>query len=150
MSDNCLRLIPRDPNWRPTPEAAAAATALLAEAFPAAERVEARAETNVVFYDAGFNTESISCPSCGADLDAWWGDAMSEAGETGFGDLAVVTPCCASRTSLNDLDYVWPAAFGSFALEVSNPGAPSLADEQRKAVEQALGSPVDSIGAASP
>ncbi|NZD50784.1 hypothetical protein [Rhizobium leguminosarum] len=38
------------------------------------------------------------------------------------GDINTVAPCCGATVSLNDLRYVWPAAFGRFALEAHNPG----------------------------
>jgi hypothetical protein len=51
---------------------------------------------------------------------------------------------CKTRTSLNDLVYVWPTAFGSFAL-VANPGAAAITDAQRGAIEQVLGSSVKAV-----
>jgi hypothetical protein len=145
MSDTYLRLVPSDPDYRPTQDAAEAAVRLLTGFFPRSNGVRAEAEPGVVFFDAGGNTESIACPACGADLMDWWGDAMDAAHAGGFRDLSVTTPCCRTRTSLNDLVYVWPAAFGSFALEVANPGAPSITDAQRGAVEEMLGSPVKAV-----
>ena len=142
MSDHYLRLVPADPRWRAAPEAAKAATRILAEMLPAAEDIRAHHEDGVVFYDAGSNTERIACPACGADLDDWWGDAMEKAYATGFRDLTVVTPCCAAKSSLNDLVYVWPAAFGAFALEARNPGISAITDSQRADLERALGSPL--------
>jgi hypothetical protein len=142
MSDHYLRLVPVDPDWRPTPEAAEAAAGLLARLFPDAYDCCVDFTEGVAFFDAGANAESISCPSCHADLDGWWDQAMGVAYETGFRELSVETPCCRARTSLNDLAYVWPAAFGSFALEVSNPGVQFITDEQRLALETALGSPL--------
>jgi len=142
MSDTYLRLIPSDPDYRPTQDAAEAGVRLLKGFFPRAEGVKTQAEEGVVFFDAGENTESVACPACGVDLMDWWGDAMDAAHAKEFRDLSVVTPCCAKRTSLNDLVYVWPAAFGSVALEVANPGVSSIAEAQRAAVEQVLGCPV--------
>jgi hypothetical protein len=139
MSENYLRLVPADPKWKPSPEAAEAAVQVLAKLLPAAEHVCSHSEDGVSFYDAGANTESISCPGCGSDLGDWWGEAMGEAFASGFTDLSVVTPCCAAKTSLNDLNYVWPAAFGSFALEAANPGVSAFTDAHRTALEEALG-----------
>ena len=139
MSDHYLRLVPVDPKWQAMPEAAEAAVRVLAEMLPAAEEVSSRLEESVVFYDAGQNTISVSCPACGADSESWWGEAMGEAFASAYRDLVVTTPCCARPMSLNDLAYDWPAAFGSFSLEVANPGVPVFADEQRAAVERALG-----------
>jgi hypothetical protein len=139
MSDTYLHLIPSDPDYRPTEDAAEAGVRLLKGFFPRADGVKVLAEKGVVFFDAGENTESVACPACAADLMDWWGDAMVRAHASAFSDLSVVTPCCSKRTSLNDLVYVWPAAFGCFALEVSNPGESSIAEAQRTAIEQVLG-----------
>jgi hypothetical protein len=47
------------------------------------------------------------CPDCSEWLDqAWWGERMDAAwsdDQSRFGDLDVVTPCCAANSSLNDL-----------------------------------------------
>ena len=66
MSDHYLRLVPVDPKWQVMPEAAEAAVRVLAEMLPAAEEVSSHLEESVVFYDAGQNTISVSCPACGA------------------------------------------------------------------------------------
>ncbi|WSH63252.1 hypothetical protein U8Q05_16350 [Rhizobium ruizarguesonis] len=47
---------------------------------------------------------------------------METGSADGFKDLNTVAPCCGATVSLNDLRYVWPAAFGHFALEAHNPG----------------------------
>ena len=145
MSDTYLHLIPSDPDYRPTEDAVKAGLSLLKGFFPGADGVKVLAEQGVMFFDAGENTESVACPACGADLMDWWGDAMDRAHTIGFSDLSVVTPCCSKRTSLNDLVYVLPAAFGCFALEVSNPEKPSIAEAQRTAVEQVLGCSVRTV-----
>ena len=139
MSDHYLRLVSVDPNWSPSPEAAAAAVGILATLLPAADHVRAVGEAGVVFYDAGELAETIGCRRCGADLGDWWQGAMTQAFASGFTDLAIVTPCCGARTSLNDLDYVYPAAFGRFALEAANPAVADVTDEQKAVIEAALG-----------
>ncbi len=140
MSDNYLRLVPAEPNFCPAEDAARAALATMSELFPAAKHVELEFCDEIRFFDAGQNTESVACPHCDAELSEWWGDAMDIAYVSKFADLSVRTPCCQRATSLNDLVYMWPVAFGRFALEAANPGRPTLSDEERAAVEQALGS----------
>jgi hypothetical protein len=85
----------------------------------------------------------VDCPACGAELEpGWWAARVDRARRPaagGFADLAVTTPCCDSRTTLNDLDYVWPAGFASSVLEARNPGRGWLTVEERARVEQALG-----------
>ncbi len=145
MSDNILRLVPHDPDFRPSEDAIAVSLGIWREVAPAAESIAAESEDGGTFFGAGENAESIACPSCGADLQRWWGDAMDQASKSRFENLSVATPCCQRATSLNDLVYVWPAAFGSFALAMTNPGIPTIADEQHKRIEQALGSPLKVI-----
>lgn len=145
MSDTYLCFVPHDPRWHPDGPAAAATMKVARELFPLAENVAVESEEGVTFFDAGANTESVHCPFCGSDLEEWWGDAMDQAAASRFEDLSVTTPCCQRPTSLNNLRYVWPAAFGVCALTVVNPGVTSLASEQLRAIEQAMGSPLKAI-----
>lgn len=140
MSDNYLHLVPCDPRWQPDAAAAEKAVEITRRLFPQAEHVSVEYREDVTFFDAGVNTQSIHCAFCGSDLEAWWGGAMDEAAASDFADLAVETPCCGKSTSLNDLRYVWPAAFGICALTVVNPTATSLGGDQLQGIEQAIGS----------
>jgi hypothetical protein len=47
---------------------------------------------------------------------------MDASYRSAFEDLAVRTPCCHTDTTLNELDYDWPAGFARFVLEARNPG----------------------------
>ena len=145
MSDTYLRFVPYDPHWHPDEPAAAAAIKVARELFPLAEHIAVELEEGVTFFDAGANTESIHCPFCGSDIEEWWGDAMDQAAASRFEDLSVTTPCCHKPASLNDLRYIWPAAFGVCALTVVDPGVTSLASKQLRAIEQAMGSPLKAI-----
>jgi hypothetical protein len=142
VSDTFLRLVPVDPQWTPSSDAADAAVRRLINLLPAADHVSSRSEDGVVFSDLGEYSESISCPGCRSDLGDWWADAMNEAYVSKFNDLAVVTPCYATRTSLNDLVYEWPAAFGSFCLEAFNPNAAAISDADRALLEETVGAPL--------
>lgn len=145
MSDNYLHLVPCDPHWQPEAEAAEKAVEITRRLFRQAEHVGVGYKEGVTFFDAGANAESVHCAFCGSDLEDWWGGAMDEAAASDFADLAVVTPCCGKSTSLNDLRYVWPAAFGTCALMVVNPGATSLGADQLRIIELAIGSPLKVI-----
>jgi hypothetical protein len=46
---------------------------------------------------------------------------MSVAYRTGFSQLDVHMPCCGSESSLNHLEYDWPAGFSRFVLVARNP-----------------------------
>jgi hypothetical protein len=74
----------------------------------------------IQFADAGLNFESVKCPSCKDDLFEWWRDAMSSAysENQGFFNLEVVTPCCAVKTSLHDLEYSYQQGFYKTMIEV--------------------------------
>jgi len=43
------------------------------------------------------------------------------------------------------MNYVWPAAFGSFALEAVNPDIQDLSDEQMRQLAECLGCPLKRI-----
>lgn len=145
MSDNWIVLVPHDAEWTPTAEAAQRCIEMLLRFFPRADQVTPRFESSVSFFGADCDLEGVSCPNCGHDAQNWWIKAMNKAWETRFADLSVTTPCCGTPTSLNDLCYHWPAAFGRFALEVRNPGSRGLSREQHQALELCLGSRLHTI-----
>ena len=51
----------------------------------------------------------------------------------------ISTPCCAFVTSLNDLDYQWPAGFSRFVLEARDPNIRELDKEQIEKLEEVVG-----------
>ncbi len=112
MSDTILRYVPSDPSWQPSPENATKAVSLLETIIPGADEVKASFEDEIRFYDPGENWSGVECSACGADAGEWWGEAMETASADGFKDLNTVAPCCGATVSLNDLRYIWPAAFG--------------------------------------
>ncbi len=97
---------------------------------------------SVRFYDPGENWSGVECSSCGADAEVWWGEAMARAFDNDFGNLDVKAPCCGRDISLNDLRYVWPAAFGRFALEALNPDIEETTAEQDDEMAECLGAPL--------
>ena len=139
MSDTILRYVPADPNWQPSPETADKAVSLLKSMVPKADDVTASFEDDVVFYDPGENWSGVECSACGEDAEEWWSDAMDAAAADSLTNLTVKAPCCGAMVSLNDLNYVWPAAFGRFALEASNPNVTDTTDEQDQTLVDCLG-----------
>ena len=97
-----------------------------------------------VFVDQGENFDEVRCQSCGQELEMeWWQDAMDSAGENGFAKLAVQVPCCKAKTSLNDLQYRYPAGFARFVLEASEPSLEEFLDRVALAqLEEALQTPL--------
>lgn len=146
MSDNYLRLIPKDPTWQPTVEAAQRCVAALSPLVPGADSVEAEFLEKVTFIDQGANLERVLCPACrvGLDLD-WWSEEMARSGDGAFSDLAVTTPCCSAATSLNDLGYEWPAGFASFEVAVLNPQRGWLEPDELSRLGDMLGRPLSQV-----
>jgi hypothetical protein len=108
--------------------------------LPSAGAVTSEISEETRFIDPGANFERVGCPFCGSDLSGWWEDAMERAGTGGFSDLAVVVPCCQTRTTLNDLRYEWPAGFARFVVKVQNPGrGAELTSEEIQQLEKLLG-----------
>jgi len=82
-----------------------------------------------------------------ADVGEWWSMAMEVGHEQHFKDLRVTTPCCALHTTLNDLEYSWPAGFARYTLEVLNPNIAELKPSVQRRLEAALQAPVRVIWA---
>ena len=48
------------------------------------------------------------------------------------------TPCCSEASTLRELTYDWPQAFGRFALEAMNPNIGTLEEGHRRELEEIL------------
>lgn len=145
ISDSILRYVPVDPVWQPTLEAANKAAALLKSISIQYDDVQANFEDKVVFYDPGESWSGVECPACGVDAEEWWSEAMDTAFANDFSNLMVEAPCCGATMSMNDLHYVWPAAFGRFVLEAHNPNMGEPTPEQDQQLAEILGSPLRKI-----
>ena len=145
MSDTILRYVPADPYWQPTQEAAQYAVSLLETIAPGADEVTSTFEDEVRFYDPGENWSGVECSACGADAQEWWGDAVDTAFGDGFKDLQREAPCCGNTISLNDLRYIWPAAFGRFALEAHNPKIADTTEDHDRRIGVCVGIPLRKI-----
>jgi hypothetical protein len=145
VSDHWLKYVPADPLFRPTSSAAAAAKLLLRAFLPDADVVEARFLGHVTFIDPGSNWSGVHCPACGTDAQGWWAGAIASAYRAGFACLDTRAPCCDAAVSLNELRYVFPAAFGSFVLEARNPGAKRLSSGRITLLGATLGCAVREI-----
>jgi hypothetical protein len=149
MSTDLLRLIPEDPALVPAAGAIAAARALLRTYLPEAELVTSLVSDEIRFVDPGSSFESVSCPSCLAELDPeWWQWAMESAFDREFADLSLTTPCCGAPTNLNALHYRGPAGFARFSIEVAEPGVGrALSSEEMDELEKILETPLRQIRA---
>jgi hypothetical protein len=139
MSDNWLRLVPSDPSYQPSRPQAERAKTLLASFVPRADEVNVEFTDTVEFIHPAGNWAGVNCPACAADAEAWWEDAMRAAAATGFADLHAVARCCGVSVSLNEMRYVWPAAFARFGIEALNPGIDDLTPTQVQALATCLG-----------
>jgi hypothetical protein len=140
MSDNWLMFIPADPDALPSRTGAEKALELLKRFAPGAgDDVRAIFSDKVEFHDCGSNWSGVTCPTCGEDVEEWWVSAIDNAYKSGFTDLRATPPCCGHATSLNDLNYVWPAGFARFVLEAKNPNISQTTAEQDRALSDALG-----------
>ncbi|MDO8769446.1 MAG: hypothetical protein Q7K57_12225 [Burkholderiaceae bacterium] len=139
MSDNWLQYVPRDPTFRPRSAAAECAQLLLSSLLPEAESIDSKFEDAVCFFHPGANWSGVQCPSCGADAEPWWDEAMERASEDKFNKLQCEAPCCGASISLNGLRYVWPAAFGSYVLEAMNPKSKGLLPSEINQLEGVVG-----------
>jgi hypothetical protein len=143
VSNNWLIFVPCDPQFHPREEDIAVALNYLRELAPRANDITVESDGSVNLFHAGSNFETVSCPTCGAKISReGWIAALEEAWESRFEDLSIITPCCSSDTSLNDLNYDMPMAFGRFALELSNRRIGHIPDVQRKRLEQILKTPL--------
>jgi hypothetical protein len=124
VSDSYLQFIPQAMHFIPDRLAQEKARELFSRLVPKAEDVSMwMNETKMSFVDQGTNFDNLHCPICKQELDTeWWGQAMDKAFEgDGFTNLTIQTPCRHSLSSLNDLEYYFPAGFAQFGLSARNP-----------------------------
>lgn len=145
MSDDWIQFVPADPQAQPTKEAADRAVRLLKSFAPEADEVTAEFMEQTNFFYPGGNWSGVECPVCGADAEPWWLDAVIHAAKESYRNLAVLTPCCNSLSSLNDLHFIWPAAFGRFVLKAMNANIGETTAEQEQALSVALGLPLKKV-----
>jgi len=140
VSDNDIVVIPVDPQYVPTKAQCETALSLMKAALPAADEVTTNSASHPELVHPYANWSGVRCPRCHAALDDdWWVAAVDEASATSFDELHVGLPCCGSRESLNDLDYVWPAGFARFQLDAANPDIETLPPELIAKLETVLG-----------
>ncbi|MER5429638.1 hypothetical protein [Streptomyces sp. NPDC002588] len=163
MSEDILSVIPTDPHWQPTQQAADRTVTLARQlshedpdglAPGNAPAPDPDLQIDVDWYDAptpvdaGDNLERITCPHCAAQIPVtWFLDLLETHCETGFPTLATVVPCCDTATTLDALHYDWPCGFARFEIAVWNPEHVWFTDEQLTALGAVLGHPVRQIRA---
>lgn len=120
MSINILKIIPTDPSYIPGNINQQKAKIYLSKIFNQ-EEIEFEITDTIEFIDQGSNFERVSCNFCGTCIETTaWQDAMDSAYEKNFINLSFTSPCCNKQTSLNDLNYIWPAGFAKFVINISD------------------------------
>ena len=144
MSDHLVQIIPTDRAFVPPPEAQKKAIDLLKTLAPDADEVKIEVSDETRFIGCGSNWESVFCPFCGTKLEVWfWAELDAVQKASGLTDLAVETPCCQDRTTLDGLRFGWPVGFARFALVARNTALrKNLGGDQKQTLEAALGCPV--------
>ena len=139
MSEVHLRLVPTDPSWQPTPEAARAAVEVLRGITQDRGEMELELYDEVTLIEQSRDHGSACCPGCHHSLPrSWWHERLSHAAASSFLNLTVVTPCCHTVTSLNDLRHAYPTVFTRAELLVRDPER-ELTEDELTTLAQALG-----------
>ena len=141
MSDNWITIIPQDPLHVPDEEKREATLRHFRDIAPDSDEIEIKLSEKIRFFDCGANFSSISCPSCGNEIEMeWWQDRMSDDFQEGeFRLEKYEAPCCRAPVSLAELKYDWPQGFARFGLDAMNPNIGELSESHRKEFEDLLG-----------
>jgi hypothetical protein len=150
VSDEYIRLIPTEPYWQPTLEAASAAVEFVGWLFAgpgdAVELVRYEYYDHVTLIDAGGYTTEITCPRCGQDIREWFWDLIVQR-RLDFDELGVRVPCCRAAVRLDEINCDSPVGFAKFEVSAMNAtrGQYELNGEELRHVAALLGHPVTQI-----
>ncbi|SHN38973.1 hypothetical protein [Cryptosporangium aurantiacum] len=160
MSARYIQVIPTDPGWQPSAEAAAGAARYIASLFAgpgdSADEVKPVFHERVTLIDGGSYMEDVFCPRCDASIGLdWFWDLLRERNGAGFvgdpifDDLNVTVPCCGAALTLPELRFEAPIGFARFAVSVRNWARSTwvLSDEELAAAGSVLGHRVTQIHA---
>ncbi|MBV1856628.1 hypothetical protein [Catellatospora tritici] len=130
MSDIYIRVIPDDPQWQPTAEAAERTVEYAAGLFAGpgdhVELVKPVFYDRIMLIDAGQYMEDVFCPRCDAalGLDWFWDMLREESGgltvDPTIGDLDVTLPCCGCLLTPPELGFEAPIGFARFEVSAMN------------------------------
>jgi hypothetical protein len=150
MSDDVLKLIPKDPEFVPTQAAQVAAISALEKLLPEGEMCEAEVYDTLTFIDQGENLEAVVCPSCGrrtaidfgSDEDpgqAWWYQLSDELEDNDPSTMTTEMPNCEHRIKVVEIGFEWPAGFARFELSIYNPNTTeNLNNSELRKLEEIL------------
>lgn len=118
MSDSTTNIIFSDPIFCPNYEQRQSVFQMLKLYLNNNVEIEELCYEEIRFIDAGENFEKILCPNCNLEIDlTWWRNEMAQAYASQFQKLEIVTPC-GYATSLNNLNYIWPAGFTKYVIRI--------------------------------
>lgn len=113
-----IQLIPSDPFFRPSEEAAQAALNRLLSYFTHHEGIEYTPTDKLAFYCAGENFDKVICANCRRDIFDWFISFVPNQEFKTTRDLMVTLPCCSAEGSLLDLTFEDPGGFAFFGLSI--------------------------------
>jgi hypothetical protein len=120
MSSTQLKIISIQPSYVPGKKQQDDAKTLLQKIY-GNQLITLDTTKDIQFVDQGANFDSVSCNLCGKNIEVdTWQDAMDIAAKAKFTNLSFITPCCHKTTSLNKLNYTWPAGFAKFAIVIED------------------------------
>ena len=141
MSSTVLKIIPTNPYYVPDKIQQDKAKMFLIKLYKK-EQIEFITTDTIEFVDQGENFDSVSCNLCGQNIEIEdWQNAMDKAYDKQFTDLEFITPCCHSKTSLNDLTYHSTAGFAKFIITISD-AQTEIEEQDLNEVRQILGTPL--------
>lgn len=157
--DLALSVIPTDPHWRPTEEAAQRALALLKELFPYAAHHEAKQFEAAHFINPELFASKAYCSTCNTATERygepgeaqrlWFANIDRVTLDAPVETLRTVLPACGHEVPFTALTFEWAAGCARFALvatytywddEVMHEGNPL--EEPLQALGAALCTPV--------
>jgi hypothetical protein len=79
---------------------------MLTKSLTSFQNIKVTVSENIRFINPGVNWERVVCPNCRTVIEpSWWEQVMDKTYESGFSNLAIISPCCGVETSLNELQY---------------------------------------------
>ncbi|NOU82205.1 hypothetical protein GC101_25395 [Paenibacillus sp. LMG 31459] len=121
MSSYIIKIIPLHENTVPSDKDRSAITNQL-RTITSNKKISEHLHEEVSFIDSGSNFDGIRCNQCLRELEMdWWAEQMNICSTNHFKELSIITPCCSSAVSLNELQYICPMGFARYVIEMINP-----------------------------
>lgn len=118
MSIHIIKLIPTEVGFLPQNITESDVEAAIAATGITYAKLEIKTLDSITFIDCGDNLEYVRCPYCHHEAIKWWANVMTQAGQTGFKNRNIITPCCQRLVMLEDMDYCLPMGFAKYVIEI--------------------------------